>query len=110
MNAAAPRRKIEASRRGSGTAHTRAETLENVEYSLTINADAIVISPLSIRDLESPVELVTRDVGAIFERAGKMLPVFLYDNADIAAPGKPLHLHTRDVKLMSQLPTCAASR
>lgn len=86
------------------TAHTRAETLENVEYSLTINADAIVISPLSIRDLESPVELVTRDVGAIFERAGKMLPVFLYDNADIAAPGKPLHLHTRDVKLMSQLP------
>ena len=53
------------------TAHTRAETLENVEYSLTINADAIVISPLSIRDLESPVELVTRDVGAIFERAGK---------------------------------------
>ena len=86
------------------TGHTRAETLELVEYSLTLDADAIVISPLSLRDIDDPVALVTRDVGAIFERAGKMLPVFLYDNADIAAPGKPLHLHTADVKQMSQLP------
>src|SRR5271166_2392581 len=86
------------------TAHTRAETLENLEYALAIDADAVVISPLSIRDVDNPVELVERHVGAIFERAGKMLPVFLYDNADIAAPGKPLHLHTSDVKLMSQLP------
>ncbi len=86
------------------TAHTRAETIENLEYSLTLEAGAIVISPLSIRDVDDPVELVTRDVGEAFERAGKTLPVFLYDNADIAAPGKPLHLHTRDVKQMSQLP------
>jgi dihydrodipicolinate synthase/N-acetylneuraminate lyase len=86
------------------TAHTRAETIENLEYSLSLEADAIVISPLSIRDVDDPVDLVVRDVGAVFERAGKMLPVFLYDNADIAAPGKPLHLHTHDVKAMSQLP------
>src|SRR5208283_1417765 len=39
------------------TAHTRAETLENLEYALTINADAVVISPLSIRDVDNPVEL-----------------------------------------------------
>ena len=86
------------------TAHTRAETLENLEYSLTLNADAAVIAPLSIADLEDPVELVVRDIEAVFERTGKMIPVFLYDNADIAAPGKPPHLHTRDVKRMSQLP------
>jgi dihydrodipicolinate synthase/N-acetylneuraminate lyase len=86
------------------TAHTRAETLENLEYALALEADAVVISPLSIRDLDDPVAMVTRDLEAIFARAGKMLPVFLYDNADIAAPGKPLHLHTRDVKQMSQLP------
>jgi dihydrodipicolinate synthase/N-acetylneuraminate lyase len=86
------------------TAHSRSETLENLEYAVALDADAVVISPLSIRDLDNPVELVTRDIGALFERAGKMLPVFLYDNADIAAPGKPLHLHTRDVKEMSQLP------
>jgi dihydrodipicolinate synthase/N-acetylneuraminate lyase len=86
------------------TAHSRAETLENLEYSLMLNADAVVIAPLSIADLEDPVELVTRDLDEVFQRTGKMLPVFLYDNADIAAPGKPLHLHTRDVKRMSQLP------
>jgi len=85
------------------TAHTRAETLENLEYSLALNADAVVISPLSIIDVDDPVELVQREVGAILKRAGKMIPVFLYDNADIAAPGKPLHLHTQDVKQMSQL-------
>ena len=86
------------------TAHTTAETLENLEYALTLDADAVVISPLSITDCDDPVALVTREVGSIFERSGKMIPVFLYDNADIAAPGKPLHLHTRDVKQMSQLP------
>src|SRR5258706_15754261 len=62
---------------GGVTGHTRAGTLELVEYSLTLDADAIVISPLSLRDIDDPVALVTRDVGAIFERAGKMLPVFL---------------------------------
>ncbi len=86
------------------TAHTTAETIENLEYATALNADAVVISPLSIADCHDVVELVTRDVGTIFERAGKMIPVFLYDNADIAAPGKPLHLHTRDVKQMSRLP------
>ncbi|HLI81185.1 MAG TPA: dihydrodipicolinate synthase family protein, partial [Candidatus Binataceae bacterium] len=86
------------------TAHNTAETLENLEYATALDADAVVISPLSIADCNDPVDLVTRDVGAIFARAGKMLPVFLYDNADIAAAGKPLHLHTRDVKQMSQLP------
>ena len=86
------------------TAHTRAETIENLEYSLTLDADAVVISPLSIRDVDDPVALLERDVDAVFTRAGKLLPVFLYDNADIAAPGKPLHLHTADVKQMSRLP------
>ncbi|HXN86988.1 MAG TPA: dihydrodipicolinate synthase family protein [Candidatus Binataceae bacterium] len=86
------------------TAHTRAETLENLEYSIALNADAAVIAPLSITDVDDVVELVTRDLDAVFARAGKMIPVFLYDNADIAAPGKPQHLHTRDVKQMSQLP------
>jgi dihydrodipicolinate synthase/N-acetylneuraminate lyase len=86
------------------TAHTIAQTLENLEYATALNADAVVLSPLSIRDCNDAVELVTRDVDAIFERAGKMIPVFLYDNADIAAPGKAPHLHTRDVKQMSRLP------
>jgi dihydrodipicolinate synthase/N-acetylneuraminate lyase len=86
------------------TAHTRADTLENLEVMMGMDPDAAVLAPLSIADLDDLVEFVERDIARVFERAGRMIPVFLYDNADIAAPGKPLHLHTRDVKRMSQLP------
>ena len=92
------------------TAHTRAETLANLEYSIALNADAAVIAPLSIADVDDVVELVTRDLGAVFARAGKMIPVFLYDNADIAAPGKPQHLHTRDVEADEPASICARNK
>ncbi len=85
------------------TAHTRRETVENLVFALEIGADAAVVAPLSIRDLDDPVDLVTRELGGVFERAGRALPVFLYDNSEIHAPGQALHLHTRDVKRMSQL-------
>jgi dihydrodipicolinate synthase/N-acetylneuraminate lyase len=86
------------------TAHTRADTLDNLNHAIHAGADAVVVAPLSIKDVEQPAEFVERDIGAIFERAGRMLPLFLYDNADIAAPGKAAHLHTRDVKAMARLP------
>ncbi len=86
------------------TAHTRADTLDNLNHAIRAGADAVVVAPLSIKDVEQPAEFVERDIGAIFERAGRMLPLFLYDNADIAAPGKAQHLHTRDVKAMARLP------
>ncbi|MGH7949941.1 MAG: hypothetical protein ACREQF_11995, partial [Candidatus Binataceae bacterium] len=54
-------------------------------------------------DVDQPAEFLEREIGALFERLGRMIPVFLYDNADIAAPGKTPHLHTRDVKRMSEL-------
>jgi dihydrodipicolinate synthase/N-acetylneuraminate lyase len=85
------------------TAHTRAETLENLDHAIRIDADAAVIAPLSIRDADDPVEFVSREMGAVFERAGRAIPVFLYDNAEIAAAGKAPHFHTRDVKEMSRL-------
>ena len=86
------------------TAHTRAEALENLAHALEIGADAAVVAPLSIADVEDPVDFITRDLSRVFERSGRTLPVFLYDNADIAAPGRAPHLHTRDVKTMSRLP------
>ena len=86
------------------TAHTRSDTLDNLSHALKAGADAAVVAPLSIKDVEHPAEFVERDIGAVFERAGRMLALFLYDNAGIAAPGKPPHLHTRDVKAMSRLP------
>ncbi len=86
------------------TAPTAAETVENLAYALELKADAAVIAPLSVADAADPVTLVERDFAAVFAKHGASLPVFLYDNAEIAAPGKAQHLHTRDVKRMSRLP------
>ena len=86
------------------TAHTRHETLENLEYAIEIEADAAVVAPLSIRDSHHPTEFVERDIGSLFNRMGRMIPIFLYDNADISAPGHAAHMHTHDVKDMSRLP------
>lgn len=85
------------------TAHTRAETLENLDYALELGAEAAVVAPLSIRDADDPVAFVNREIDALFERRGRQMPVFLYDNADIAAPGRQPHVHTRDVKQMSRM-------
>jgi dihydrodipicolinate synthase/N-acetylneuraminate lyase len=86
------------------TAHTRRETIENLEFAVELEADAAVVAPLSIRDSHHPTEFVERDIGSLFNRMGRMIPVFLYDNADIAAPGHASHMHTHDVKDMSKLP------
>jgi dihydrodipicolinate synthase/N-acetylneuraminate lyase len=85
------------------TAHTRAETLENLDYALDLGANAAVVASLSIRDASDPVAFVNREIDSLFERRGRQMPVFLYDNAEIAAPGRPPHLHTRDVKQMSRM-------
>ena len=85
------------------TAHTRAETLDSLAHAIDIGADAVVVAPLSIVDAADPVEFVTRDIGKVFDQHGRTIPVFLYDNADIAAAGKMPHLHTRDLKQMSRL-------
>ena len=86
------------------TAHSRTETLENLVRAVDCGADAAVVAPLSIGDVEHPAQFVERDIGAVFSRLGRAIPLFLYDNADIAAPGKSPHLRTRDVKEMSRLP------
>jgi dihydrodipicolinate synthase/N-acetylneuraminate lyase len=85
------------------TAHTRAETLANLKYAIELDCDAAVVAPLSIRDASSPPDFVEREVGGLFQKLGRTIPIFLYDNADIAAPGKSPHLHTRDVKRMARL-------
>lgn len=85
------------------TTHTRAGTLENLAHAIDLRADAAVVAPLSVTDVDDVVDFVVRDIAQTFERRGRTIPVYLYDNADIAAPGKPPHLHTRDVKRMSQL-------
>ena len=99
--AARPDRKVEA---WMGiTAPTRAETLANLACAIELDADAAVVAPLSIVDVNDPVAFVAREIEAVFDKRGRKLPVFLYDNAEIAAPGKAPHLRTRDVKQMARL-------
>jgi dihydrodipicolinate synthase/N-acetylneuraminate lyase len=86
------------------TAETRSETLANVACAIDAGADAVVIAPLSIKDGIDIVTFFQRDVSDLFDHLGRALPVFLYDNADIAADPRTPHIHTRDVKRLSRLP------
>ena len=58
------------------TAHTRAETLANLSNAIEAGADAAVLAPLSIRDVEHPAKFVERDIGAVYNRAGRVIPLF----------------------------------
>jgi dihydrodipicolinate synthase/N-acetylneuraminate lyase len=84
------------------TAPTRDETLETLELALAVGADAAVIAPLAIRDVDDPVRFLMRDVADLLDARGQRLPIFLYDNADIAAGGER-GLRTRWVKQLSRL-------
>lgn len=86
------------------TATSRAETLANLECALDQRADAVVIAPLSIGDVSNITVFFQRDVSDLFDKTGRWLPIFLYDNADIAFNPRLPHLHTRDVKRLSRLP------
>ncbi len=84
------------------TAPTREETLETLELALSLAADGAVIAPLAIRDVGDPVRFLSRDVADLLDARSRRIPVFLYDNADIAAGGDR-GLRTRWVKQLSRL-------
>jgi dihydrodipicolinate synthase/N-acetylneuraminate lyase len=86
------------------TAPTTAETIANLECALEARADAAVIAPLSIKDSGDIVSFFQRNVSDLFDHRGRSLPIFLYDNADIAADPRIPHIRTRDVKHLSRLP------
>ena len=86
------------------TSETRAETLMNLECALDAGVDAVVIAPLSIHDLGDIITFFQREVSDLFDRRGSWIPVFLYDNADIAADPRASHIRTRNVKQLSRLP------
>jgi dihydrodipicolinate synthase/N-acetylneuraminate lyase len=85
------------------TAHAPAATLENLEAAIAAGADAAVLAPLSIRGLADPVGFVAREVADLLDAAPRRIPVYLYDNADIAADPKRTHIPTRQVKALSRL-------
>jgi len=85
------------------TSHSPEETLENLEFAIDHGADAVVLAPLSIRDLDDPVRFVTRDIADLLDLKRRRVPLYLYDNADIAVDPKVQHIRTFQVKALSRL-------
>jgi dihydrodipicolinate synthase/N-acetylneuraminate lyase len=85
---------------------TRAEILANLDTAIQLRADAAVIAPLAVEDLDETeiVRFFQRDITDLLEASRHELPVFLYDNAEIAAPGHAPHIRTRIIKHLSRLP------
>jgi dihydrodipicolinate synthase/N-acetylneuraminate lyase len=85
---------------------TRAEILDNLDAAIQLGADAAVIAPLAVEDLAERdiVRFFQRDITDLLEASRSGLPIFLYDNADINAQGRPPHIRTRIVKHLSRLP------
>lgn len=85
---------------------TRAEVMSNLDAAVQLGADAAVIAPLAIEDLDAAdiVRFFQRELTGLLEAAPRELPIFLYDNAEIAAPNHARHIRTRLVKLLSRLP------
>jgi dihydrodipicolinate synthase/N-acetylneuraminate lyase len=84
------------------TAPSRGETLANLDFAIACGADAAVIAPLSIENVADPVRFVARDVSDLLDARTRRIPVYLYDNVDIALD-KKTHIRTRQVKAMSRL-------
>jgi len=85
------------------TAPTPGETLENLDFAIFAGADAAVLAPLSIGGIDDPVRFVRRDVADLLDARSRRIPVYLYDNADIARDPRVPHIRTRQVKAMSRL-------
>ncbi|MBS1807664.1 MAG: dihydrodipicolinate synthase family protein [Acidobacteria bacterium] len=85
---------------------TRQEVLANLDAAIQLDADAAVIAPLAIGDLDEAdiVRFFQRDLSDLIEASRRDLPVFLYDNADINAPNRTPHIRTHVVKELSRLP------
>ena len=84
------------------TAHGAEETLANLDFAIAHGADAAVLAPLSIEGVEDPVRFVARDVADLLDARSRRIPVYLYDNADIAVDPRVSHIRTRQVKAMSR--------
>ncbi|MGE4606020.1 MAG: dihydrodipicolinate synthase family protein [Myxococcota bacterium] len=85
------------------TAPTARETLENLEFAIAHGSHAAVLAPLSIQAVDDPVRFVARDVADLLDRSFPRIPIYLYDNADIAIDPKVPHIRTKQVKAMSRL-------
>jgi len=66
-------------------------------------AAAAVLAPLSIQGIDDPVRFVAREIADVLDAQPRRIPVYLYDNADIAVDPNVPHIRTRQVKALSRL-------
>jgi dihydrodipicolinate synthase/N-acetylneuraminate lyase len=85
------------------TAPSPEETLANLELAVACGSAAAVLAPLSIQGVDDPVRFVARDVADVLDAQPRRIPIYLYDNADIAVDPKVPHIRTRQVKALSRL-------
>lgn len=85
------------------TAPSPEETLENLEVAVAAGAAAAVLAPLSIQGIDDPVHFVAREIADLLDAQPRRIPIYLYDNADIAVDPNVPHLRTRQVKALSRL-------
>ena len=85
------------------TARTPEDTLENLDFAISAGVAAAVLAPLSIRGLKDPVRFVAREVADLLDARPRRIPIYLYDNAEIAVDPKIPHIRTRQVKALSRL-------
>jgi dihydrodipicolinate synthase/N-acetylneuraminate lyase len=85
------------------TAPSARETLENLDFAIAHGAHAAVLAPLSIQGIGDPVRFVAHDVADLLDSRERRIPVYLYDNAEIAVDPRVPHIRTRQVKALSRL-------
>ena len=85
------------------TAPTAGDTLANLDHAIDCGVDAAVIAPLSIEGVDDPVRFMLRDVSDLLDTKTRRIPIFLYDNADIAIDPAVPHIRTKQVKAVSRL-------
>jgi dihydrodipicolinate synthase/N-acetylneuraminate lyase len=85
------------------TAPSPEETLENLDFAIACGADSAVLAPLSVEGIDDPVHFVARQVADLLDARSRRIPIYLYDNADIAVNPNVPHIRTRQVKALSRL-------
>jgi D-arabinose 5-phosphate isomerase GutQ/dihydrodipicolinate synthase/N-acetylneuraminate lyase len=75
----------------------------NLEHAVKLGASAAVIAPLAVENIADAGELFHRHISPLYQRLGKGLPLFLYDNPDAYRLGRQDRLRTGEVKQLARL-------
>ncbi|HTB23250.1 MAG TPA: dihydrodipicolinate synthase family protein [bacterium] len=75
----------------------------NLEHAVKLGASAAVVAPLAVENIPDAGSLFHRHISPLYQRLGKGLPLFLYDNPDVYRMGRQDRLRTGEVKQLARL-------